>query len=83
MAVPKKIQKMGNIFFGLLAALNDAMDRKDLVAVETVLSRNIFDGTTPVTLRAFAEYLLAEDAVLAAQPAESILAGTVVFGVAA
>ena len=29
LGVPKKIQKMGNIFYGLLAGINEAMDRGD------------------------------------------------------
>ncbi|KKC39910.1 hypothetical protein WH87_05505 [Devosia epidermidihirudinis] len=79
LGVPKKIQKMGNIFFGLLAALNEAMDRKDVTALEDVLSRNIFDGEFGPHIRALAEYLLAKDEVLAAQPADAITGGTVHF----
>lgn len=37
LGVPKRIQKMGNIFSGLLAAMNEAMDRGDAVALEAVL----------------------------------------------
>jgi len=83
LAVPKKIQKMGNIFFGLLAALNEAMDRKDLLALEAVLSRNVFDDAIGPQVHALAEYLLAEDARLATQSADSIVGGTIVFEVAA
>ncbi|HTM77097.1 MAG TPA: ubiquinol-cytochrome C chaperone family protein [Devosia sp.] len=83
LAVPKKIQKMGNIFFGLLAALNDAMDRKDLPALAAVLSRNVFDGDEGPQVQALAEYLLAEDTRLAAQPAASITGGAITFEAAA
>lgn len=83
LAVPKKIQKMGNIFFGLLASLNEAMDRLDVAALEAALTRNIFDGQPTPTISAFAEYLFAEDRALAAQSAESIIAGTLAFEVAA
>ena len=83
LAVPKKIQKMGNIFFGLLAALSEAMDRRDLLALETVLSKNIFDGATGPHIRDLAEYLFAEDAALAAQPAQAIIGGAIAFEAAA
>lgn len=83
LAVPKKIQKMGNIFFGLLAAMNEAMDRRDAVALQAVLSRNIFDGAEGPHIAALAHYILDEDAQLAAQPAAAIAAGTIAFEVAA
>ena len=83
LAVPKKIQKMGNIFFGLLAALNEAMDRKDLLALEAVLSRNVFDGVSGPHIRALAEYLLAEDVRLSAQSAATITGGAIAFEAAA
>ena len=83
LAVPKKIQKMGNIFFGLLAALNEAMDRKDLPALEAVLSRNLFDGADGPHIRALAQYLLAEDARLATQSADTIVNGAIAFEAAA
>jgi Uncharacterized conserved protein len=67
LGVPKKIQKMGNIFFGLLAALNAAMDSKDVAAVEQVLSRNIFEDSTGPHVRALADYLFAEDEVLSSR----------------
>ncbi len=80
LGVPKKIQKMGNIFFGLLAALNAAMDSKDVAAVEQVLSRNIFEDGAGTHVRALADYLFAQDEVLAAQSPEQIAAGTINFG---
>ncbi|MEO8683932.1 MAG: ubiquinol-cytochrome C chaperone family protein [Devosia sp.] len=83
LAVPKKIQKMGNIFFGLLAALNDAMDRKDVLDLEAVLSRNVFDGASGPHIRALAEYLLAEDSRLSAQSAATITGGAIAFEAAA
>lgn len=83
LGVPKKIQKMGNIFFGLLAAMNEAMDRGDVAALEGVLSRNVFGGATGSHVQALAEYIIAEDAVLANQPADTITGGTIEFEVAA
>ena len=83
MAVPKKIQKMGNIFFGLLAALNVAIDSKDRAALEAALSRNVLDGATPEQTAALADYVLAEDAALSRQSSQSISTGTLSFEVAA
>lgn len=83
LGVPKRIQKMGNIFFGLLAAMNEAMDRNDGAALEAVLSRNIFDGNSGPHIRALADYLLAEDRALAAQPAATITGGAIAFEAAA
>jgi cytochrome b pre-mRNA-processing protein 3 len=83
LGVPKKIQKMGNIFFGLLAAMNEAMDRDDAEALAGVLARNVFDGQDTPQLRALADYIIARDAELAAQPVEAITAGMVTFEAAA
>ena len=83
LGVPKRIQKMGNIFFGLLAALNEAMDRHDSPALQAVLSRNIFNGASGPHVEALADYLLAEDLALAGQPATAITGGALNFEAAA
>ena len=83
LGVPKRIQKMGNIFFGLLAAMNEAMDRNDAAALEAVLARNIFEGQTGPHVRALADYLLVEDHALASQPVETITTGAIAFGAVA
>jgi cytochrome b pre-mRNA-processing protein 3 len=83
LGVPKRIQKMGNIFFGLLAAMNDPMDQGDTVGLQAVLSRNVFDGAAGAHVEALAEYLLAEDRALAAQPVEAITGGSLNFEAAA
>lgn len=79
LGVPKRIQKMGNIFFGLLAALSEAVDEKDQPALEDVLRRNIFDGVAEADIEAMANYMLRQDAVIAAQSADAITAGTIEF----
>ncbi len=79
LGVPKKIQKMGNLFFGLLAAMNEAMDRNDGDALAGVLARNVFDGQDTPHLRALADYVVARDADLSAQSTEAITAGRVTF----
>ena len=83
MGVPKKIQKMGNIFFGLLAAMNEAMDRNDSAALEGVLARNIFDGEGGAHITAITAYVASVDQHLATQPTSAITAGTIHFEAAA
>jgi cytochrome b pre-mRNA-processing protein 3 len=83
LGVPKRIQKMGNIFFGLLAAMNEAMDGGDEVALQAVLSRNVFDGANGPHVEALAKYLLAEDRLLGTQPVGSITGGSLSFEAAA
>jgi len=83
LGVPKRIQKMGNIFFGLLAAMSEAMDSGDQAGLQAVLSRNIFDGASGPHVEALAAYLMAEDRALAAQPVQSITGGLLSFEAAA
>lgn len=80
LGVPKKIQKMGNLFFGLLAAINEAMDRNDREALAAVFSRNIFGGAGMDHARTLADYARELDNTLMAQPVDSIIGGTVTFG---
>jgi cytochrome b pre-mRNA-processing protein 3 len=82
LGVPKRIQKMGNIFFGLLAALSEPMDRNDSQALEAVLSRNIFDGASGSNVEALAGYLLRQDRALMSNTAGDIVAGRIAFEVA-
>lgn len=79
LGVPKRIQKMGNVFFGLLAALSEAMDRNDPVALQAVLSRNVFADSEDAVVEALAEYLQRQDAAVAAQSADAIIGGSIIF----
>ena len=79
LGVPKRIQKMGNVFFGLLAALSAAMDANDLDALEGVLSRNVFGEEQGPHVRALADYLMRQDATVATQSAHAITGGTIEF----
>ncbi len=84
LGVPKRIQKMGNIFYGLMTNLNEAMDRGDRTEVEAIIRRNIFDdaadapGVVPL-----ADYLYAEAARLEAVPTATLLNGRIDLGEAA
>lgn len=79
--VPKKIQKMGNLFFGLLAAINQAMDAHDAAALRAVLTRNVYDEAETEGAARLADYLVNADRALAAQPVEAIRAGVLTFEV--
>ncbi|MDB5560957.1 MAG: ubiquinol-cytochrome chaperone [Hyphomicrobiales bacterium] len=83
LAVPKKIKKMGNLFFGLLASLAEALDSNDLDRVEAVLLRNVLDGEAIAGAKPLARYLMAEAQVLAGQPVATIVSGKLDLGVAA
>lgn len=83
MAVPKKIQKMGKALYGLMAGLDDAMDRNDVAEVEAVLVRNVYDGQSTSHAKELAVYVMDEAERLADQPAASIIAGRLETGVAA
>lgn len=80
LSVGKRIEKMGGLFYGLLAALNQAMDGADPEALRGVLSRNFHEGATHPRLDAFADYVLLCDDMLATQETGAILAGTLEFG---
>lgn len=75
--VPKKIEKMGNLFYGLLGAVNEAMDARDRPRLEAALQRNLFDNADSPMIAELAGYLERTDAALATQPLEAIMAGHV------
>jgi cytochrome b pre-mRNA-processing protein 3 len=83
LAVPKKIRKMGNIFYGLLASLDTALTSNDVGAVEAVLRRNIYAERGDVDARPLAGYVVAEAASLGAQPTPALMIGAVQPGRAA
>lgn len=76
MAVPKRIQKMGELFYGLLAKLTAALDGKDREALRATLYRNIYDGEEPDALDMFVNYLIAVEADLKETDVNTILCGT-------
>jgi cytochrome b pre-mRNA-processing protein 3 len=80
MGVPKKIQKMGNIFYGLLDKLSEALDANDGAAVEAVLVRNIYNDEPNPSAAALAGYLMAAAEHMATQPVEAVMTGDIAFG---
>jgi cytochrome b pre-mRNA-processing protein 3 len=83
MAVPKKIQKMGAVFYGLLASLSSALDMNDREEAAAVLARNIFDGEASPSAAQLVDYLFAESERLAEQPVDGIVDGRIATGAAA
>lgn len=83
LAVPKKIQKMGSLFYGLMANLNEAIATGDADRVEAVVARNVFEGQSSEGSVALARYLLAETERLRRIPAADIVAGRLSLGEAA
>ena len=75
LSVPKKIKKMGQVFYGLLASLDEAMAEGERAAVTRVLVRNVYgDRQTPAADR-LADYVLAETERLSGIALPAILAG--------
>ena len=83
LSVPKKIRKMGNAFYGLLAKLSEALDNGDAAALEAVVTRNVFTGKGAAGAAPLSTYLRAEADRLAALPVGAIIAGRLQEGAAA
>jgi len=76
LSISKRIQKMGNLFFGLLAAVNEAMDAGNMQGLDDVLARNIYAEIENAPARRLSEYLVAQSEYLDTQPIPAIMAGT-------
>jgi len=75
MAVPKKVRKMSEIFYGLMTSLNEAMDRDDRPGVEAVLRRNVYAEAESAHAPQLAAYLFAQYDRLASQSLADITGG--------
>jgi len=80
LAVPKKIQKMGGIFYGLLQNVAEALDRNDLDGLTLVLARNVYGEGEAPHAAALAGYLAAESNRLESQPTDAIVGGRIALG---
>ncbi|BCG95065.1 ubiquinol-cytochrome C chaperone family protein [Mesorhizobium sp. 131-2-1] len=78
--VPKRMKKLAKMFYGRMAAYDDAVERDDRDALAAALARNILPEAAvwPQALL-LAAYVADAARHLAAQPAESIASGTVTF----
>lgn len=81
--IPKKIQKMGNLFFGLLAALSAALETGTVEAVEDVLVRNVYGGEANPGARPLATYIMERARAMEAESEADILSGKLQSEVAA
>lgn len=77
--VPRKIQQMGNIFYGLLTTVSDALAARDDAALEQALIRNIYAGEAAAGAAELAAHVTARASQLASQPLADILAGRLGF----
>jgi cytochrome b pre-mRNA-processing protein 3 len=68
---------MGNLFYGLVKAVDEALDRGDLPGLGVVLARNVYGDAGPDHAAALAAYLVDESARLALVPASDIVAGSI------
>lgn len=75
MAVPKRIQKMGELFYGLLAGLTDALDQEGDAALTEVLKRNVYPDETSAHIADLAGYVRTFTGQLQDIPVDTILSG--------
>ncbi|HVY50994.1 MAG TPA: ubiquinol-cytochrome C chaperone family protein [Devosia sp.] len=73
LGVPGKVRKMGNLFYGLAAAVGQALDSAEPGALEEVLLRNIYAGAAGHEGQ-LAAYLRGEADRLAAMPVAELTA---------
>jgi len=71
LGVPNKVKKMGNVFYGLMGVLGEALDSGSAANVEAVLTRNVYGGDNSHT-SALAAYLIVEAQRLAGQAVETV-----------
>ncbi len=76
MAVPKRIQKMGELFYGMLDKMTTALDQQDVEALRSVIQRNVYDGEETDGLPRLAAYVLSLEAELNALETGVILSGS-------
>lgn len=79
MAVPKRIQKMGELFYGMLESLNNALDEGDNDALAQSLERNVYDGVAAPSLELLKQYVLDQTEEITRQQPQEIRAGTLQF----
>jgi len=80
LSVPKKIRNMGNLFYGLMTSLNEAMEKGDRAEAESVLKRNLFADAEGADVVALTDYVEAEYAKLKLQTVDAVIGGKVVLG---
>jgi len=79
LGVPKKIEKMGSAFYGLLDKLAAALEAGEKGAVAEVVRRNVYDGGASPFAAILADYLVTQSAALAARPLDEVLAAAALW----
>lgn len=75
--VPKKVKKMGEVFYGLLGAVKDSYENKDVATLADALNRNIYDGEDTSNADTLARYAIGQTDHLANQ--DEIMRGSLNF----
>ena len=75
-SVPKRIEKMGGLFYGLVDGLGDALNSDDDGALEAFVLRNFLPAEQADRAGAFAAYLTRQIAWLDGQTGDGIMKGT-------
>ena len=78
-SVPKRIQKMGSVFYGLLAKLTEALDEGEQNTLIEVLNRNIYNAENAPDARKLAIYVEKAVKQLNAQSQSDIMSGKLSF----
>ncbi|MDO9335873.1 MAG: ubiquinol-cytochrome C chaperone family protein [Caulobacter sp.] len=78
-AVPKRIKKLGEAFYGRARSADQAFDAlPDTRTLQALLARTLFDGDD-AKAAGMTDYIVRARQHLAAQPAETLLAGEVTW----
>ena len=77
LGIAKRVRSMGNLFFGLLSAIDLALDVPADEQLVDVLDRNVFSGSEQPQTAALAAYLRRCARDLAALPAADLVRGAV------
>jgi cytochrome b pre-mRNA-processing protein 3 len=79
LGVPKRMKKMGQSFYGRLAAYGSYLAAEDHPGLREALERNLFPDGGGSSLDPLAVYALAVSAALSRQPTKAIAAGAIAF----
>jgi cytochrome b pre-mRNA-processing protein 3 len=75
--VPKKVKKMGEVFYGLLGAVKDSYESKDVATLALALNRNLYNDEDSTNANVLAQYAIGQIANLGTQ--NQIIRGTIHF----
>lgn len=80
LSMPKRMKKLGRMFYGRVAAYGEALDKSDAALLSRALARNVRpDEPSWGGAAELADYVLAVHRALAVQLPEAIVAGQVTF----